>query len=409
MSDQIFKIGIIAIFFCGMSCIPIAWLVFKRSIMYKISVTIIFPITAVCIFAFIMGARGFTHIIWAFPAALVVIFSAFYIIYKALKVPIMDICSKMALLSKGDVNISFDEKYLKKQNEIVTIKRMLLELTESLKDASTFADNVAEGNFDDDYTLRSENDRLGKSLLKMLNLQKDVLENEERQREEERRNWIMQGLAKFAEILRSDHDNIETLSQNVISGMVKYLDVNQGGIFVLNDSENDAEKFLELKACYAFDRKKFAEKKIRIGEGLIGTCYLEGQPIYMTDVPNEYINITSGLGDANPRAIYICPLKVNDNIYGVIELASFSEFEPHHLDFIQKVSESIASTLSSVRVNLQTAKLLEQTKLQAEEMANAEEELRQNMEEMRATQEEMRRRETELLETIAKLTGEAEV
>jgi PAS domain-containing protein len=185
--------------------------------------------------------------------------------------------------------------------------------------------------------------------------------------------------------------------------MVKYLGVNQGGLFVLNEAGREEEKLLEMTACYAFDRKKFAEKQIHPGEGLVGTCYLEGATIYMTDIPNEYITITSGLGDANPRAVLICPLKVNDEIFGVIELASFHPFEPYQLDFVQKVSESIAATISSVRVNIRTERLLAQTQQQTEEMANQEEELRQNMEEMQATQEDMRRREAELNKTVMQM------
>ena len=171
----------------------------------------------------------------------------------------------------------------------------------------------------------------------------------------------------------------------------------------MNQTEHEEERVLEMKACYAFDRNKFIEKQIRPGEGLVGTCYLEGELIYLTDIPDQYISITSGLGDANPRALLICPLKVNDQKFGVIELASFHPFEPYQLEFVQKVSESIAATISTVNVNIRTNLLLEQTKLQAEEMANTEEELRQNMEEMQATQEEARRREIELQDMLARL------
>jgi methyl-accepting chemotaxis protein len=109
------------------------------------------------------------------------------------------------------------------------------------------------------------------------------------------------------------------------------------------------------------------------------------------------------LGGNTPRSLLVVPLKVNEAVYGVIEIAAFKEFKPHEREFIEKISESIASTIGSVKVNIRTNQLLAQSKLQAEEMANQEEELRQNMEEMLATQEEMRRRESELHETLDKM------
>ena len=114
-------------------------------------------------------------------------------------------------------------------------------------------------------------------------------------------------------------------------------------------------------------------------------------------IPQSYIRITSGLGDRTPSALFIVPLLINDNIHGVIEIAGFRDFEPHVKDFVEKLAESIAATIGTVKVNIRTNQLLEISKIQAEEMANQEEELRQNMEEMLATQEEMRRRESELI------------
>jgi len=290
----------------------------------------------------------------------------------------------------------------KNEDEIGKINDELKLLFDGLKQTANFAQNIGQGNLNAQFQPLSSEDLLGNSLLDM----RQSLHDAEKTRtvnanNEKQRNWVTEGLAKFAEILRLDNENMEVLSYNVISNMVKYLEANQGGIFVLNDNEDENEHYLDLKACYAFDRKKYDEKKILIGEGLVGSCYLEGEPIYMTDVPDDYMNITSGLGDANPSTLLICPLKVNDQILGVIEIASFEPFEPYQLEFVQKVSESIASTMSTVKVNIRTALLLEKTKEQAEIMANAEEELRQSMEEMQATQEEMRRREAELLDRIA--------
>ena len=400
MTNSEMIVSIILILVLAAVAVGIRKLILKKSILFKIVAAMMIPLANCLIVGLFVGVKGFSYFWWGALYAVIIMTLGFELVGKMVKKPLGEMIKVIESLSKGDVEVSFDEKLQKGGHELAQVVRLLVKLTESLRNVSTFANHVGKGNLNVEYTLLSENDSLGKSLLEM----RHSLQNAEkaqilRAKEEEQRSWVTSGLAKFSEILRHDTNNMEALSYNVISNMVKYLGINQGGIFVKHEEDN----VLEMKACYAYDRKKYAEKKIIPGEGLVGTCYLEGEPIYMTEVPNQYINITSGLGNANPKAILICPLKVNDQIFGVIELASFQPFEPHQLDFVQKVSESIASTISTVNVNIRTGRLLSQTKLQAEEMASQEEELRQNMEEMQATQEEMRRREDELLETLAKL------
>jgi PAS domain-containing protein/HAMP domain-containing protein len=335
--------------------------------------------------------------------ALLIAFAGGILIWAILK-DITSVTDIIRHLSLGNINVHIDSH--RNQDEVGKMKNELSKLVGGLKRTSDFAQSIGEGDLNAEFLILSDDDVLGNSLLEMRqSLQKAEKEQLVRTKEEEQRNWGTAGLAMFADILRHNNDNLEALSYNIISNMVKYLGANQGGIFLLNDTDSKAEKVLEMKACYAFDRKKFTEKIIHPGEGLIGVCYLEGEPIYLTEVPESYITITSGLGDANPTAVLICPLKVNDEILGVVELASFKEFEPYQHEFVLKVSQSIAATISSVSVSIRTERLLSQTKLQAEEMANQEEELRQNMEEMIATQEEMRRREDELNNTLEKMKG----
>ena len=227
------------------------------------------------------------------------------------------------------------------------------------------------------------------------NLKHASEEDKRRKKEEDQRNWASQGIAKFSDILRQNNDNMEKLSYDIISNLVKYCDANQGGLFIINDDDEN-NKFIEMASAYAFSRKKFLEKKIEMGVGLVGRAIQESETIYITDIPDNYITITSGLGDDNPKSILIVPLVVNDEVYGVIEMASFKDFEKYQIEFVERIGENIASTLSTVKVNIRTSELLERTKQQAEEMRAQEEEMRQNMEELQATQEESARREAEL-------------
>ena len=124
-------------------------------------------------------------------------------------------------------------------------------------------------------------------------------------------------------------------------------------------------------------------------------------------MPESYIRITSGLGDASPRSLLLVPLKVDTQVYGIIELASFNEYLPHEIAFVEKLGESIASTLASVRAAQKNMQLIQQFQQQTEEMRAQEEEMRQNMEELQATQEEIARKEKSYLVRIKELESQS--
>jgi PAS domain S-box-containing protein len=177
------------------------------------------------------------------------------------------------------------------------------------------------------------------------------------------------------------------LAFEVISQLSEYIEAVQGGFFILNDEIQEDPHF-ELIAHFAYGRKKFSQKRVELSEGLVGRAAYEKNTIYLDELPEEYIEVTSGLGEANPRVLLIVPLKVNDEIHGVLELSSFHPFADYVVSFVEKVAESIATTISTVKINMRTTKLLADSQEQADRLSQQEEEMRQNMEELQATQEE---------------------
>ena len=271
-------------------------------------------------------------------------------------------------------------------------------LNKNLAAASAFAKSIGEGDFKSDFKPASEGDTLGNALVHMRNRLLEVSE------EDKRRSWTTSGLAQIGEILRREQQENQQLYIDIIQFVVKYLGANQGGLFLVNE-EDESNPCLELAACYAYERQKFLQKTILPGEGLVGQAYVEQEPIFLTEVPGDYVQITSGLGDANPGCILITPLKVNEEVSGIIEIASFKKLEAFELEFVNKLSETIASVISSVKVAQRTNLLLEETQQQAEEMRAQEEEMRQNNEELQATQEEMERKSMEASEQFSKLNA----
>lgn len=280
-------------------------------------------------------------------------------------------------------------------DEIGHMVESLNGLIDGITQKTEFARKIGSNQLEYQYNPLSKKDELGLALLDMQNNLKHASEEERsRKQEDDIRSWTNVGLARFGDILRQNNNNLNTLADSITQNLVNYLDANQGGLFIYNESDDD--KYLELLSAFAYNRKKFIEKVIQVGEGLVGTCALEKRTIYLKEVPENYIAITSGLGEATPTALLIVPLKLEDDIFGIIEIASFREFKAFEIEFVEKIGESIASTLYSVKNSIRTNALLEQSQQQREEMAAQEEEMRQNMEEMQATQEEMSRKNIEL-------------
>lgn len=323
--------------------------------------------------------------------------SAFFLM-RNITVPINFLKNVVVKLGRGEL---VEDKQAKVSNdEIGEMSQAMDNLVNGLRATTTFAENIGNGNYKSDFNPLSEHDVLGNALINMRNNLEKVAEDDKK------RNWATEGLAKFGELLRTNNNDVQKLSEEIIANLVKYIKGNQGAIYIIDDEETDGEQTMSMKACYAWDKKKYLNQKIFKGEGLSGQAWQEGDSIYLTEVPQNYIRITSGLGDANPSSVLITPLKLNDQVFGVVEVASFNVFQDFEIDFVKKMAESIASTISSVKVNARTQRLLEESQEMTEQMRAQEEEMRQNMEELQATQEEMARKEKDMLKQLSELQSQ---
>jgi PAS domain S-box-containing protein len=316
---------------------------------------------------------------------LLVILAIYRIFLVYIYTPVSKVEQTLKLVAEGDLSVKIN---FNNNDELSNIAGSINHIIQNQLNAAEFLEKIGDGNFNIDYNILSENDRLGYSITGMREkLHKLVSDDAIRQ-------WSSEGIAKFSAILRENSDDQKALCDKLVSDLVNYLNANQGAIFLLN-KDNREKPVLDMISVYAWNRKKYFSKTIEIGEGLVGQAALERETIYLTDVPDNFISITSGLGDANPGSVIIVPMLFNDEIFGVMEFASFKPYKPFEIEFLEKLSEIIASTLSRSNINKQTQKLLRDSQKLTEELRTQEEEMRQNLEEMNATQEEMQQREVE--------------
>ena len=155
-----------------------------------------------------------------------------------------------------------DEKLREGRDELGRIGSALNSLIQGLKDLTTFSEEMGKGNFKSDFKPLSDDDTLGNSLIQLReNLKTAAIEEEKRKREDERRNWSNQGIARFSEILREHTGDLDKLASRLISELVKYLGAKVGGLFLIRSGIKE-EKEIVLVASYAYDRVKHLQKTI---------------------------------------------------------------------------------------------------------------------------------------------------
>ena len=239
---------------------------------------------------------------------------------------------------------------LNRSDEIGQMKKSLDALIDGFASYAGFARQIGMGNLDSEFTLLSNKDNLGNSLLDMReSLRKAQAEEERRKEENRRRQWAAEGLAVLGDIIRMGSGSETQMPSELLKKLSEYVNAQMGGIFVLNDRDKD-DVYLEQVATIAYQKSKYVKRKLYPGDGLVGQCYLEKEKIYMTKLPDKYIELHSGLGDANPQNLLLVPLIMEEKVLGVLEIASTHIFQDYQVDFIERVSQSLAIAIASSRI-----------------------------------------------------------
>ncbi|OQY04787.1 MAG: hypothetical protein B6I20_02440 [Bacteroidetes bacterium 4572_117] len=290
-------------------------------------------------------------------------------------------------LDRGIIN--FSKKVRAHSNdELAEMARSLNKLMSTLNETANFAKKIGQGDFTTDYKALGSQDVLGNALIEMKNNLQIAQEQEDiRNLERKKINWVQNGITELGEVLRKSTDDLDEYLFNIISKVVNYLKAEQGAIFLLND-ENPEKPFLEMRTTFAYNRRKALDTKIEIGESLVGRCFQEKELIELTNLPDNYAFISSGLGGHEPHGLLLLPLMFESETFGVIEIASLHAFAEFEIDFLKNIGERIASSISIADKNLKQKELLKKYQVQSEKIQQREQDLQENLIELQKTQEE---------------------
>jgi len=214
------------------------------------------------------------------------------------------------------------------------------------------------------------------------------------------RNEINKISSETSALLQSFND-IDKLCEETISFLVRRLDNVVQGAFYLVEGENEQDKIIRMKSSYAYNRKKHLHAEFRFAQGLVGQAAIEKESILRTEIPDDYLTLSSGLlGDRKPSCLFITPFISDDTVYGVIELASFHKFTELQCKLIKELSNIIARTVANVKINHRTFTLLQESEKMSTELQYQKKQLLQNAGDLIKTQNELKSSNLKLEEQI---------
>jgi CheY-like chemotaxis protein/HAMP domain-containing protein len=199
-------------------------------------------------------------------------------------------------------------------------------------------------------------------------------------------DWLNSNLARFTGMMQGRR-NLETVSRMIMSELTPLVGAHHGAFFLAQGENDDVE--LKLISSYAYKQRRSVANRFKIGEGIVGQAALEKTSILLTEAPEDYIRIASGLGEASPHNILVLPALFEGQTMAVIELASFQPFSATHQAFLEQLMESLGIVINVIQQNMRTEQLLEQSQQLTEELQERSEELQSQQEELKRSNVEL--------------------
>jgi CheY-like chemotaxis protein/HAMP domain-containing protein len=189
-------------------------------------------------------------------------------------------------------------------------------------------------------------------------------------------DWLKTNVAKFTNMLQGQRD-LMAVSRSLLSEVAPLVQAQHGAFYLAEADEEERKGAVAFRliAGYAYRERKGLSNKFRLGEGLIGQCALERERILLQNVPADYVQISSGLGQASPQTIVVLPVLFEGEVKAVIELASFSRFSEVNLAFLDQLTEGVGIVLNSIAATMRTEQLLKQSQALTEELQSQQQEL----------------------------------
>ncbi|WP_027863545.1 HAMP domain-containing protein [Massilia alkalitolerans] len=185
-------------------------------------------------------------------------------------------------------------------------------------------------------------------------------------------DWLKTNLARFTRLLQGQRD-LQAVTKLILSELAPLVSAHHGVFYMMDSQETDAR--LRMIASYGYRSSRKLPTSFLPGEGLVGQCALEKTRIWLTDVPRDYIVVSSGLGSAPPNNIVVLPILFEQQVKAVIEIASLDRFTETHLSFLDQLMESIGVVLNTIEANSRTESLLTQSQSLAQELQQTNQEL----------------------------------